>query len=606
MVYISRIVLQGFKSFADRVAIPLTPGFNVICGPNGSGKSNLVEAILFALGVYTARQIRASRLQELIFHGSKKRKPASYCVVSLYLNNKDKKLPGDEEIKISRKVTSKGISIFRLNGKVVTRSKLLDFLANANISPYGFNIIMQGDITKLIEMSPVERREIIDQLAGISEFEEKRKRALSELEKVERHLDELNIVIREKQAIVEKLKRDCELAKRARELEREIKLLRAKLLLLEIKEKEASLLRIESELEAKEGELTSMTQVLKQKESELRRAIEESEKLSEELLKATRDYELRREIDKVRTALIEKKHELLLLERELESLNKPSELAKRLLELGIALATLSQVMKIPREYELAIRAAIGHRMNDLIVKDEEAAIKCIEFLRKQKLGVARFLPLTSIEAREIQKPKVGKLAIEVVDFEKRYESVVKHVLGDLVIVDDIGQARELRGYRVVSLSGDVKEKSGEYVGGYRKVKEIIERRVKLMERTAKLRSEIEELELRLSKLKEREAKELEVMKEIEEKRKDVKKEFDRVYREVVRLRSKRDALRDRIATLRAKKARIEAEKEARELELRELGEVVEEARASIKEGESSKEIKARLKKAIRELHKLGL
>ena len=157
MTRINRITLQGFKSFADKVTIPFPTGFTVICGPNGSGKSNICDAIMFALGISSAKVIRAERLSDLIFHGSKKRSAAKSCTVSIYLDNKDRKVPIEEdEIKITRKVNEKGLSIIRVNGKVVTRSKMLDLLANFNISPYGYNIIMQGDINKIIEMSSKE------------------------------------------------------------------------------------------------------------------------------------------------------------------------------------------------------------------------------------------------------------------------------------------------------------------------------------------------------------------------------------------------------------------------------------------------------------------
>jgi len=139
---------------------------------------------MFALGISSAKIIRAEKLVNLIFHGTKNRKPSKYCTVSLYLDNRDKKLPYGDEIKITRKVMGNGLSVFRLDGKVVTRSKILDLLTNLHLSPHGYNIIMQGDINRIIEMSNLERREIIDEISGISEFDEKKRKAIVELEKV--------------------------------------------------------------------------------------------------------------------------------------------------------------------------------------------------------------------------------------------------------------------------------------------------------------------------------------------------------------------------------------------------------------------------------------
>src|SRR3989338_5644411 len=165
MVRLDRITMQGFKSFANRITIPFPSGFNTICGPNGSGKSNVIDGLLFVLGTTSARSIRAQKLQNLIFNGARDKKPADFCEVSIYLDNNDSKIPGEEkEVKVTRRVTRSGISIYKLNGRTVTRAKILDTLAYANLSTEGYNIIMQGDVAKIIEMSPIEREGIIDEI----------------------------------------------------------------------------------------------------------------------------------------------------------------------------------------------------------------------------------------------------------------------------------------------------------------------------------------------------------------------------------------------------------------------------------------------------------
>ena len=128
MVRLDRITMQGFKSFANRITIPFPSGFNVIAGPNGSGKSNVIDALTFVLGTTSARTIRAQKLQNLLFNGGRSRKPADFCEVSIYLDNNDGKIPGEKEIKVTRRITRSGISIYKMNGKTVTRSKILDIL----------------------------------------------------------------------------------------------------------------------------------------------------------------------------------------------------------------------------------------------------------------------------------------------------------------------------------------------------------------------------------------------------------------------------------------------------------------------------------------------
>ena len=138
MLRLERITIHGFKSFANKTVIPLPRGFNVIAGPNGSGKSNITDAIIFVLGITSAKYIRAQKLQNLIFNGTQKRKSAEFCEVSLYINNSKRELPFDEdEVKITRRITRSGISVYKINGRTVTRTKIIEIFSIANMSPDG-------------------------------------------------------------------------------------------------------------------------------------------------------------------------------------------------------------------------------------------------------------------------------------------------------------------------------------------------------------------------------------------------------------------------------------------------------------------------------------
>ncbi|MBI5347173.1 MAG: AAA family ATPase, partial [Candidatus Aenigmarchaeota archaeon] len=197
MVKLDRLVMTNFKSFSGKVSIPFTKNLSMICGPNGAGKSNIMDAITFVIGTPRAKSIRADKLINLIFNGGRERKPADWCEVSMYLDNNDGQIPGEKEIKITRRITRSGVSIYKFNGKTVNRAKIVDILANVNISPDGHNIIMQGDVTRVIEMSPMERREIIDEISGISEFDDKKEKARRELEIVDSKVREMIIIVTE-------------------------------------------------------------------------------------------------------------------------------------------------------------------------------------------------------------------------------------------------------------------------------------------------------------------------------------------------------------------------------------------------------------------------
>ena len=153
MVRIERLVIQGFKSFKRKTSIPFPNGFSVITGPNGSGKSNIGDAISFVLGRTSSKSLRAKRAHELIFHGSETKQASEFAKVTLYFDNSSGLLPLEEKtVSVSRRINKNGVSVYRLNDKVVTRQQLVDILAQAGIHPDGHNIIQQGDVNKIVEM----------------------------------------------------------------------------------------------------------------------------------------------------------------------------------------------------------------------------------------------------------------------------------------------------------------------------------------------------------------------------------------------------------------------------------------------------------------------
>ena len=188
---LKEIEIDCFKSFGKRTIVPFLPGFTTISGPNGSGKSNIIDSILFALGLSSSRTMRAERLPDLINNISGKKE----AQVTIRFTNDE-----ETEIEVSRKIKVKDngyTSTYYMDGKTVTLTEVHDKLSSYNVSPHGYNVVMQGDVTSIITMSLVDRRKIIDELAGVADFDRKIELAQIELQKVQEAVEKENIIMLE-------------------------------------------------------------------------------------------------------------------------------------------------------------------------------------------------------------------------------------------------------------------------------------------------------------------------------------------------------------------------------------------------------------------------
>ena len=246
MVYIKRVELSNFKSFGGTTKIPLLPGFTVVSGPNGSGKSNILDALLFALGLASSRGMRAERLPDLVNHDQSNRGRSTVeASVTVTFNLEDEQEPevssnghlttnngngnhnanGDktedshltpqppslvgkgeravpsQEWTVTRKlrVTRQGTytSTYYINGSSCTQTELHEQLSQLRVYPEGYNVVLQGDVTSIISMNPRERREIIDELAGVATYDRKISQAKETLNEVKEREERCQIVEKE-------------------------------------------------------------------------------------------------------------------------------------------------------------------------------------------------------------------------------------------------------------------------------------------------------------------------------------------------------------------------------------------------------------------------
>ena len=345
-MHIKALVLDKFKSFGRKTRIPLYEDFTTISGPNGSGKSNIIDSVLFALGLARTSGIRADKLTDLIYNpghddaeeGFAGEREAS---VEVILDNADRTLSreqvvsaagsgkvGDvDEISIRRRVKQTDedtyYSYYYLNDRSVNLSDIRDLLAQAGVTPEGYNVVMQGDVTEIITMTAGSRREIIDEIAGVAQFDAKKEDALGELETVQERVDEAELRIEEKQGRLDRLSEERETALEYKELKAEKEEYEGYLKAAELEDKREEIGGVRDEIERNEAELEGLRRELDERQGRVTRLEEDLADLNAEIERKGEDEQLaiKREIEEV-------KGEISRLEDRIEAENERIEEAE--------------------------------------------------------------------------------------------------------------------------------------------------------------------------------------------------------------------------------------------------------------------------------------
>jgi len=564
--------------------------------------SNILDSIIFVLGRTSAKSLRADRMFEMIYHGSKTKPAADFAKVTLFFDNSDRAFPvEDDKVVISRKINRNGISIYKLNGKTVTRETVQEILRAGHIQPDGHNIILQGNVTEIIEMSPLKRREIIDEISGIKEFDEKREKAKRELMTVEERLRESNIVLNEKYSLMQRLENDMKSAQKYEKLTSELDKLRASLAKLKLQEAETTMKKIDDKIMSLS--LEELDKQYKEVEKELENIEKKREEISKRLFDRAKDIEIIKEVERLRSEINRKKDKIglnrseidrienlikrfeIFRQKELEgSFSKAVQEILKLKKTGVY-GTISSLSKVKPEFQTAIEVCAGNHLQDIVVSDENIAIECVNYLKKNKIGRATFLPLDKIKIRSskdiekfLGKPGVIDIAINLVEFDKKYYNAFSYVFGDTLIIDKIETAKKI-GFgeaRFVTLDGDLIEKTGAVIGGYylgKKVFTEMEEINKYIEHKNKLESEISQLEKEISthtkQLEQLTAEERLGSKELTKLQKE-REELDNRYENLKNKRRKiyEDKInsQEEINKWKIRKARLEAELDNLKLE----------------------------------------
>lgn len=462
MAHVREIWMKGFKSFGvNKVVIPLARGLNVIVGENGHGKSNITEAIVFAFGGRSTAMMRAERFQDFLYMRDG-RIIAPYAEVTLVIDNSDGGLPlMSKTVEISRRVDRSGKCVFKINGKRVDRQEIVDLLSPVFGSPDGMNFIMQDQVDRIFSRTPEERLAIIEDLAGIKEYNERREKAANELSKVESNMSVLSSRIELFRGTVESLRKDAQDYLAAKSIDRELQQVRAAILFKELKQKEKKLKLLESRLRA----LSRNNKDYQEKLDQIKRKEEELEKEKNLISSKLRGMEEKGIIASFRQVEVEAR----TLERN-----------------------LSEISEKKRKVEEELK-----RLKEAIDEQTGKLVSEIQALREMHLKFRQQLSELSSTA---DPTRAGEILKDVSALLRRVDETLSSIIAELPSINErssslVSRALELQG----ELSAYAKEEN--------RLRRAVEEKVKKLEsmRSGKERAEkaIARLGERLKKIEER-------------------------------------------------------------------------------------------------------
>lgn len=507
MPYITQMELRGFKSFGNKkVVIPLSKGLTAIIGKNGAGKSNIVDAFCFVFGERSKKLMRTTQLTDFIY-SKKGRFLAPFAEVSVIIDNSDSAIPMDSQtVKITRRVDRSGRSTFKINDERADLQTIVDLLTPVIGGPESFNFVLQGQVGKIVEMNPVERREIIDNLAGISEYDAKRRAAEAELMEATKNLEVLHARVEEIQRTRDSLKSQVKAMLRYKALETELQ-------------------------QVKGAVLKKETDVLEKKVRKLKREIKQGKRKSSKFDKKKKEHESRARRYEKSAAQIQEKIEKI----------KNSKIMEKITRLRSRISVLEGMVKESEREKNKISEKIDALKKTVPLENSRfPAIQKFEETKKSILDLIE--KIESASTLEEAKSLGGRLKSAFSELEHLFEAVVSALSEGASITSDIYDLAEISRLTTEMRSYDLT--------------------------IARCKDDLEKTRARLEKLLPEESKLIQKMKKLEERKISLEgkaKHWKRCAENLSsNLQTLAGALAGKIPELRAYEQKLEQQK--RELE----------------------------------------
>lgn len=565
-MFLKRIELQGFKSFADKTVIQFDQDITGIVGPNGCGKSNVNDAIRWVLGEQSVKSLRSgTNMSDIIFSGSEYRKPVNMARVTLVFDNSTRVFDSDfDEIEITRQILRANNEASYFINKTPCRLKdINDLVMDTGLGKDSLSIITQGNISSFADAKPEDRRSLFEEAAGVAKYKKRKKISLSKLEQTKENLDRLQDILDELERQIGPLEKQAKKAEKYISLRDKLSKIEISVLVEDIDQynekinqinkelfdiqamhtsENAELLKQETRLESIRKEMYALDKQINELQGKYTNAMEENYQLERRKIeqdekrkymlkvadKKARQKEIQAMLEEARFEYQDRHQRLMQTQQDLNNRRNivndlktkiskaryESDQANNILtQLQNRRQVLENMMKQPFAHQqgvrsvmqaknslsgvygvvselliahadkaLAVNAALGGSIYQIITKNEADARNAISFLKRNRSGRATFLPLSVCHPRKMNEqvitiastsPGFLGFASECVDCKEIFDPVKERLLGNVIVVDTLQNANEtakrLRyAYKIVTLDGDIVHTGGSMTGGVTK------------------------------------------------------------------------------------------------------------------------------------------
>ncbi|NUN11284.1 AAA family ATPase [Candidatus Micrarchaeota archaeon] len=413
-MFVESVSLRNFKSFKS-ANVAFDSGFNAIVGPNGSGKTNIVDSLLFAFGESSLKAMRVKKTSDLLASN------AGVAEVTVVLSD------GEKKHSVARVIRKDGKQKYSMDGRRVKKYVIEEFLSKHKISLH--NVIKQGEVQRIVEMNPKDRRGLIDFVANVSEYESKKKEALGELNKVQQKLNESNVLLGEKEGFLKDLAEEKENAEKFIELDARMKTLKATLFSIDLSALQKDFDSLVSSNLDLESRIKKLHEEIKLVDEEIISSQKQVEELNQQvLLKGKgKEVDLQREIDelnnlisqgkllidekKAETQKLEAKHKELGIEKQ----KAFDEVKAQKIVLDELTSELSEVSVLLKKEEGELFSLVGE--NSSLTKDFHSSVKKMQSLEEEMLSVKE--RLNEIQAENGKQKELQRIKEHELDRLKR-------------------------------------------------------------------------------------------------------------------------------------------------------------------------------------------